>query len=169
MSTHDNTNNNKTEVRNKISQWIQDEGFELLPEEDPYTDFTLKIKYSQNETAYVLMRKDRKDSISVYTSSDFSPLDRKAFSNLSPGKKREFIDAISASLLNLNLHFIFHPNPEQMQYLQITKDIFFDGLTKDRFFDIICRVLSGMGLAHMAYYKYLNPNGSNSSLRCLFL
>ena len=160
-----NNIDNKTQVRNKISQWIQDEGFELLPEEHP-NDFALKIKYSENETAYVIMRKDRKDSITVYTRSDFSPLDQKAFSNLSSGKKREFIDVISASLLNLNLHFRFHPNPEQMQSLEIKKDIFFDGLTKDRLFEVIDRVLSSMQLAHMAYFKYLpNPYSSDSSLR----
>jgi|SRR5215469_4693223 len=128
----------------------------------PYTDFAFTIKYSENETAYVIMRKDRKDSITVYTRSDFSPLDQKEFSNLSPGKKREFIDVICASLLNLNLHFRFHPDPEQMQYLEIKKDIFFDGLTKDRLFEVIDRVLSSMQLAHMSYFKYLpNPNGSS--------
>jgi hypothetical protein len=164
-----NNTNDKTQVSNKVRQWIEDEGFQLLPEEDPYNDFTFKIRYSENETAYVLMRKDRKDSITVYARSDFSPLDRKAFSNLPPGKKREFINAISASLFNLNLHFEFQPNVEQMKYLHIKKDIFFDGLTKDRFFDTICKVLSGMQLANMAYYQHLNPNGSNSSLRCLFL
>jgi hypothetical protein len=169
LSKTANNTDNKTQWRNKISQWIQDEGFPLLPEENPYNDFAFKIKYSENETAYVVMRKDRKDSITVYTRSDFSPLDRKAFSNLPSGKKREFIDAIAASLLNLNLHFRFHPNHEQMESLEITKDIFFDGLTKDRLFEVIDRILSGMQLAHMAYYKYLPQPEGGTSLRCLFL
>jgi hypothetical protein len=164
------TEDNKKQVSSKISQWIQDEAFQLLPEEDPYTDLALKIKYSENETAYVIMRKDRIDSITVYTRSDFSPLDQKAFSSLSSSKKGEFIDAITASLFNLNLHFRFHPNPEQMQSLEIKKNIFFDGLTKDRLFEVVDRVLSGMELAHTAYFKYFpNQNDSNSSLRCLFL
>jgi hypothetical protein len=99
-------------------------GFPLLPEEDPYNDFAFKIKYSENETAYVIMRKDRKDSITVYKRSDFSPLDQKAFSNLSPGKKREFIDVICASLVNLNLHFRFHPQLSWQEEggLKMTKD-----------------------------------------------
>src|SRR5215469_16949563 len=158
------TEDSKKQVSSKISQWIQDEGFPLLPEEDPYTDFAFKIIYSENETAYVIMRKDRKDSITVYTRSDFSPLDQKAFSNLSSSKKREFIDAVSASLFNLNLHFRFHSKPERIQSLEIKKDIFFDGLSKDRLFEVIDRVLSSMQLAHMSYFKYL-PNPDGSSLR----
>jgi hypothetical protein len=69
----------------------------------------------------------------------------------------------------MNLHFAFEPDAEQMKSLLIKKDIFLDGLTKNLFFDTIDRVLSSMQLAHMAYFKYLEPDGSSSSLRCLFL
>ena len=48
LSKTANNIDNKTQVRNKISQWIQDERFELLPEEDPYTDFAFKIKYAED-------------------------------------------------------------------------------------------------------------------------
>jgi hypothetical protein len=56
------TDQSQEESRNlSEDQYRLDEGFPLLPEEDPYTDFAFKIIYSEDETAYVIMRKDRKD------------------------------------------------------------------------------------------------------------
>jgi hypothetical protein len=170
VSKTTNNTNNKTQISSKITQWLKDEEYSFAPYDNPYTDFCLQIKDPDNEVIYVGMRKDRKDSVIVYTRSDLSKLDKEAFSSLPTDMKQNFIFALHSILLSLNLHYDIKPSTEQMEYLEITKDIFFDGLTKDKFFDTIDRVSSSMRLAHMAYFKYLpRPKGSNSSLRCLFL
>ena len=169
MST-DNTNNNKAEISNKIRQWLQEEGYDFNPFEDPYNDFCFEIKTPDDDVILIGMRKDRKDSITIYARSDLSKLDRQAFSTLHTHTKDEFVYAFTSSLLGLNLLFDILPNIEHMEYLQIQKCIFFDGLTKNLFFDTIDRVLAGKDLARIAYFKYLaKPEGSDTSLRCLFL
>lgn len=169
MTTGDNTSN-KAGISKKITQWLYEEGLSVVPFEDPYYDFSFEIKTPNDDIILIGMRKDRRDSITIYTRSDLPTLDRKAFSTLKAEMRDEFIYALSSGLLGLNLPFDILPNIERMEYLQIEKDIFFDGLTKNLFFDTIDRVISGKDLARIAYFKYLpKPEGSDASLRCLFL
>ena len=161
-NTTDSNANNKTHVSSKITEWLQDEGYTFVPYEDPYTDFCLHIKEPNNPPIFVGMEKDSKDSVMVYTRSDLSQFDKKAFSTFQTNVKKEFIFALASSLSNLILPYRIHPSSEQMEYLEIKKYIFFDGLTKDRFFDTIDRVLAGIYLARMVYDKYLyKGNDSN--------
>jgi hypothetical protein len=171
MSTTANNNaNNKTQVSNKINQWLKEEKYSFVPFELPYFDFGLEIKEPRNDIIRIGMETDKKDSVIVYTRIDFDPLEGKAYSTLQTDMKHEFIYALASGLLGLNLLYHIHPDIEHLEYLDIRKYIFFDGLSKDRFFNTIDRVLSGKGLARLAYFKYLpKPKGSNSSLRSLFL
>jgi hypothetical protein len=157
-----NDSNNKRHVSSKTTEWLKDEGYTFVPYEDPSTDFCLHIKELDNPPIFVGMEKDSKDSVMVYTRIDLSELDKKAYSTLHTNVKKEFPFALASSLSNLVLPYQIHPNTEQTEYLEMKKNIFFDGLTKDRFFDTMDRVLAGIYLARMAYDKYLyKGNDSN--------
>jgi hypothetical protein len=79
MSTDDNASNSKKGVSNKIRQWLQEEGLSVTPFEDPYNDFSFEVDTPDDDVSFLIgMRKDRTDSITVYTRSNLSKLDRRS-------------------------------------------------------------------------------------------
>jgi hypothetical protein len=170
LSKNNNTSaKNKKDVIDKITDWLGQEGISFNLTEDPYADFNLEIEYPTTQVIHIMMYKNKNDSITVITKVSFSTLDKKAFTSLSEDIKKDFILTLNSSLSSMNLLYSHQPNPERMEHLLIQKRLFFDGLTKDRFFDILDRIYNGMNLANWTYTKYLSKGkNSLSSLSSFF-
>jgi hypothetical protein len=63
-------------------------------------------------------------------------------------QKRFYFD-LELALLQMNVHFIIKKNMEELQSLEISKVIFFDGLTKDTFFNTIDTVRNSIEIARI--------------------
>jgi hypothetical protein len=159
----------RSEIISNITDWLREEGIAFELKSSPYLDFDLEVEYQTKRYAHIIMDKNKKDSIAIFVRIEFSELDKKAFVKLDENTKKEFLIALSSSLCNMNLPHSVHPQADKMEYLHIEKRIFFDGLSKDRLFDILDRVFNGMGLAYLTYSKYLSQGrDSSASLSSFF-
>jgi hypothetical protein len=103
---------------------------------------------------------EKKDSIRFKASAYLSPDDQRAFSRLDKGKKDSFLKAVRYSLLSTDLDHNLVPDGDILQHISVTKVIYFDGLTKDRFFDTILLLKRALGLLDLAYYEHLRYKSS---------
>lgn len=63
-------------------------------------------------------------------------------------QKRFYFD-LELALLQMNVHFIIKKNMQELQSLEISKVVFFDGLTKDTFFNTINTVRNSIEIARI--------------------
>lgn len=154
----------RNDIVSKVSEWLGQEGMTFTLKPNPYADFDLLVEYPNKSNVNVLFEKNKKDSMLFATNIKFDDEQKKAFAYLKPHLKSEFLIATSSYLCSMNLIHSAQPNQDKMEYLHIEKRLFFDGLTKETFFDTLNRVLNGIGLAVLTYTKYLSKDkGINST------
>lgn len=155
----------KSEVIDKIWNWIDEEKYDFKALEEPCAGSPIQIEFLKNRYIIVWVEKDKNDSVLVFARINFSPEEQKVFAHLKEDKKKEFFFAIITPLMEMNLRHSVHPNPDKAEYFHIEKRIYFDGLTKDRFFDTVEKVYKGMGIVKSTYVNYLaKGSGSHNSL-----
>jgi hypothetical protein len=123
------TNGKKDEVAEKIKNWLCEEGFQVNEDQDTNTDFHFQI---QNPNVSIIIEKQKLDRVSLATYVAFPELDQRmiAFMN-KEGKK--FFWNLRDKLIGINVGYTIHPSMEKVERVDITKVIYFDGLTKNTF------------------------------------
>jgi hypothetical protein len=107
------------------------------------------------EGFYVLFPTNKLDSI--ITISEVIGLDRKSqksYASLAVSedgilKQNRFYFDLQLALLQKNVFFAFKENVRKLQSLEVFKVVFFDGLTKDSFFDGIFTVTSAIAITRI--------------------
>jgi hypothetical protein len=89
------------------------------------------------------------------------PDDQRAYSRLDWERKDSFLRAVRWALLNIDVDHQISPNADILQSISITKTIYFDGLTRDRFFNSVLLLKRAFGLLDLAYCDHLRFGSSN--------
>jgi hypothetical protein len=153
----------KSQVKNQVIKWLEEENLNPTEMVDPIADLNLGIAINDNEGFNIIFNKNKKDSFFVGTQIKFSKLDRHAFSTLPPERKSKFLQDLNYALLQINVEYLLHPNPENMEYVHVEKHIFFDSISKQKLFDAILLIRRAIELTKWCYQKHLTP-GRNSNL-----
>lgn len=156
--------NEKKEVIERITRWINEEHYLIRMQtyKDRYADFHAAVQYNRYKVS-IIIRKDRKDMVSIVSRQNFSDQDKKIFSHLREEKKKPFFEDLEFSLLPMNISYSVHPDRNKMEYVHLEKSIYFDGLTKDRFYDSIFAVVRALHMTSLLYIKYLSSGSRASS------
>jgi hypothetical protein len=149
--------NGKKETIDKIKRWINEEELNSNTSDDPYADFHTDIRFGSSKVNLIIS-KNKVDSIIVCTKSVFSVLDQKAFSGLSKDNKRSFMLGLKFSLSRLNIQYAIAPDENKVESIYMQKVVYFDGLSKDRLFEVIMSIVSAISIVNLTYEKYLHPN-----------
>ena len=166
----DNISSEKSTVIKKIQTWLDEENISIRDIEDEYSDFHIVAKISPVHDIDLVIRKDRIDSIIVVQNMNLSDEDKRTFAHLAKAKKLEFVRDLKLSLLHLGIDYAIQPDSERLEYVQMSRKIYFDGLTKDRFFDTIFHVQRAMEIMRLKYETHLYHGTSDKSyLNSLFI
>jgi hypothetical protein len=153
--------NNRDEVVGRIIEWLNVETLAYTLKENDSERFRATIELSQNLNLDIQLTSQRPDCITLLTHAYLGPDDQRAYSRLDQEKKESFLRAVRWSLLNIDVDHQITPNADTLQSIFITKTIYFDGLTRDRFFDSVLLLKRAFGLLDLAYGDHLRFRSSN--------
>ncbi len=120
-----------------IEEWLDDEGFSCWKLSDKKSCFSFKIAKDEYPPLMVLQPKGRYDSVLVTGNVRFSSEDQKKLSALPEQEKNFLLFDLRMVLLSTECRSQFTPSLKSWDSIRLSKTVFYDGLTKDRFFEIV--------------------------------
>jgi hypothetical protein len=153
--------NNRDEVVGRIIEWLNVEALSYTLREKDSDRFRATIELSQNLNLDIQLTSQRPDRVTLLTHAYLGPDDQRAYSRLDQERKESFLRAVRWSLLNIDVDHQITPNADTLQSIFVTKTIYFDGLTRDRFFDSVLLLKRAFGLLDLAYGDHLRFRSSN--------
>lgn len=125
------------EVRMRIEEWLGDEGFKLWKIPDQDTHFSYKLNRDDGHPLVVLQPRTKADSIQVVGEIKLNKKNQEKLLAIPEKEKRFLLFDLRMGLLSTGCRWKFLPTLESWNTIQLSKDVFFDGFSKDRFFEII--------------------------------
>jgi hypothetical protein len=159
---------NQRDIIKKVINWLREEGLE--PQEITHlrkdacyygvvvisneAEKTAKQKEEKQrrEAFHILFPIDRLDSLIISEIIILDLQSQKSYASLAAKpngilEQNRFYFDLERALLQMNVNFIIKKNMRELKSLEIYKVIFFDGLTKDTFFDTINTVHNSLEIA----------------------
>ena len=151
----------------EVTDWLRQEGYEpqnithlrkdaryygvVITDETKKTDLAEK---QNREGFHILFPIDRLDSLRVSEIIIFDLQSQKSYASLADKtngifEQNTFYFDLKLALLKMNVYFLIKKNMRELQSLEISKVIFFDGLTKDTLFNTINAVHNSIEIARI--------------------
>jgi hypothetical protein len=89
--------------------------------------------------------------VSLITRVVFDEQHKAAWQNLPEDEKMRFMRDLQILLLQINLLYNIKINTQEIDNVELKRHIFFDGLTKDIFYDCVVSVLRGLQAIVLVY------------------
>jgi hypothetical protein len=155
------------ETIKKVIGWLREEGLE--PQEITHlrkdaryygvvisneAEKTEQREKQRREAFHILFPINRLDSLSISEIIILDLQSQKSYASLASTpngilEQNRFYFDLQLALLQMNVYFIIKKNIRQLQSLEISKVIFFDGLTKDTLFNTINTVHNSVEIARI--------------------
>lgn len=148
--------NNNDELKNKITNWMLEEGGACSQINDPNVDFRLRIKWGY--TMDVVKAKGLKRIVYTadlsFEAEDFS----KVFKKLSDEEKREFLADLRIHLSKFPMDYTIHPETvDSLESISFSRPAYLeDIITKTSFMESLDVIYRGMNLASIFCTRRLN-------------
>jgi hypothetical protein len=146
---------NQRDTIKKVVDWLIEEGLE--PKEITHlrkdacyygvvisdeAEKTERREQQRRKAFHILFPIDRLDSLSISEIIIFDLQSQKSYASLAAKnsgilEQNRFYFDLELALLQMNVYFVINKNMRELQSLEISKVVFFDGLTKHRFFNTI--------------------------------
>ena len=139
-----------------IPKWLNEEKARFDQVQDSVADLNVAVTVSTMHRVNVIVNKESLDSVLFITSIGFSPDDQNTFSHLKEDARRKFLRAIKRDLINIGVAFATPPNEMNVQSIQMSKTVYFDGLTKNSFFETLLTVSRALMAVQLSYETYLS-------------
>lgn len=143
-----------------MKQWLDEEKLQYTLKDISSTSFKATLQLTASFRVAIEVPEETADSVRFLASAYLTPADQRSFSRLSDGKKDSFLKTVRHSLFSLDVDHNLVPDGNFLQHISIAKVIYFDGLTKDKFFDTILLLKRALGLLNLAYCEHLRYNSS---------
>lgn len=158
---------NQRDTIKKVIDWLREEGLEPqeithLRKDACYNGVVIsneaeKEEQGENqrrEASHILFPIDRLDSLSISEIIILDLQSQKSYASLAAKPNRileqnRFYFDLKLALLQMNVYFIIKKIMRELQSLEISKVIFFDGLTKDTLFNTINTVRNSIKIARI--------------------
>lgn len=153
-------NNEVISVKKKILKWLQEEKYEIeqLDDKDKKCYFKFSVgRTSKGPRFLILQPNHRTDSLAFILPLTMGKKEKKAFENTSTEERENLIDKlrINVALSGTGSILNFHPNPKSFRSINLTKFVYYDGLSKDRFFETIEVLLNLEVMVLLTFFKPL--------------
>jgi hypothetical protein len=140
-----------SEVGKTIEEWLDDEGFSVWKLADKKTSFSFKMTRDESPPLLVLQPQSKSDSLLVTTDVRLTDEDQEKLSSM-PEKEKEFmLFDLKMVLLSTECRCQFTPSSKSWNLIRVSKPVFYDGLTKDRFFETVDTVTRAASLVILTF------------------
>jgi hypothetical protein len=158
---------NQRDTINKVIDWLREEG--LKPQEITHlrkdacyyevviskeAEKTEQREKQRREAFHILLPIDRLDSLSISEIIILDLQSQKSYASLAAKtngilEQNRFYFDLKLALLKMNVYFIIKKNIRELQSLEISKVLSFDGLTKNTLFNTINTVHNSIEIARI--------------------
>jgi hypothetical protein len=156
---------NQKDIICKVKSWLREEGFEPkeithLRKDASYYGVVVSERAEETnlgeiqrrEAFHILFPNDRLDSLSISEIIILDLQSQKSYASLADRpsgilEQNTFYFDLKLALLQMNVNFAIKKNMRELQSLEISKVVFFDGLTKDTLFETINTVHNSIEIA----------------------
>ena len=149
--------NGSDSLQSKIFDWLKEEDYKPNPKEDitDANDFLLDI-FVQLVNITIAKPKSYK-RIVIGTGIILPDEDQNLYKSLNQKVRREFKFEVLKDLLTMKLAFGSIPQDFEHEFksIQIMDTIYYDGLSKDRLFNVINKVIRGYAILMLNFEKYI--------------
>ena len=146
------------EYADKIKKWIKEEAYEFDERPDIETKLTIDIKEDKYTIISIAFHKDSLDSIIIAANMEFNEKEQNMLKSLK--NRNEIVWDIRKFLILMHLDPRFPIITDNIKELYFQKIIFFDNLTKDRFFEVLTDISNSISLIRGTFLK-LGQHSSN--------
>lgn len=127
-------------MQEKIQNWLIEEGYKVSKQNDPKTYFTIIAEHGTGMKIGVSQSLESTDRITVSGTVEF-PED--GLHGLAQDERLNLLWDLRFALMASELMFVMVPNGQLPNKVHILKNVWYDGLTKDRFMNVAQRVVEG--------------------------
>lgn len=139
------------EIIEKVTKWLRDEAYE--PEEVPHTHpdvtYFAKIRIDEKSGFHIGFSVKNSDNVPISKIIAFKQDYQKAYASLSTVEQNRFFFDLKLGLLQMNVLYNLEKGVRQLESIEVFKPIYFDGLTKDKFFDTVFTVHNAIEIARI--------------------
>jgi len=167
----------------KVVEWLREEGLE--PQEITHlrkdacyygvvisdqAEKTEQTEKKRREAFHILFPIDKLDSLRISEIVIFDLKSQKSYTSLATKtngilEQNRFYFDLELALLQMNVYFVIKKNIRELQSLEISKVVFFDGLTKGTFFNAIDTVRNSIEIARIKIDQLRDSVLSSNSSR----
>jgi hypothetical protein len=145
------------EARGRIKTWLDEEDYryaQLMGKQTQNTLFNYLVTLPSGTTINIFQPSHKKDSICVSTGLAFTPEQKRLFSQKTKTERNEILSEMQFKLASVDVEFSF-TGGEIPNTIRIDHPIYYDALTKDRFFKAIGTVYKALLIAAWAFTQSL--------------
>lgn len=158
---------NQVDTIRKVIDWLREEGLEpqeithLRKDASYYgvvtsdkAEKTDQREGQRREAFHILFPIDKLDSLSISEIIILDHQSQKSYASLADRangilEQNTFYFDLKLALLQMNVYFVIKKNMRELQSLEISKVVFFDGLTKDTLFNTINIIHNSIEIARI--------------------
>jgi hypothetical protein len=145
---------NKEEAVEKILKWLNYEQWKYsVRDNEPNFHLVCKVDLSQDNGFLVCIEKTV-ERVIIFSKIKFSDEDLSNY-KLSAEKYRFWID-LKTYLILMNVSTKIEPNLDALESIELSKWIYFDGLTQNKFIDTITKVTDAIELCNIMWAKFVD-------------
>ena len=145
---------NKEEVAEKIFKWLDFERWKYnINANEPNYFLIYKVDTSENSGFKVCIEKIV-DRVIILSKIKFSQEDLSNY-RLSAEKYKFWIE-LKTYLILMNVSTKIEPNLDELQSIELSKWIYFDGLTQDKFIDTTTKITDALDLCKIMWTKFVD-------------
>ncbi len=135
---------NKKQAIAKFEGWLKEENYPLLAKETDNADYFATVNTVPK--FYIVIQKNKIDRIDLGTDINLISQGQNIMSSIEEKNRSSLIFNLQAELLHMHLICAFRPSFDKADKIEIRTYIYFDGLTKDKFFDKILEIMRAYAL-----------------------
>ena len=127
------------DVRDRIKTWLVQEDIfkEEVPSESLYYQIAAEYPARSGRHLSIIQPRGHEDMVVIFSRIMLADVHQKAIMHLLPQQKERLMWQIRYDLLFRQSSFEIEPAGEDMRSIRFTREIYYDGLTKDRLMEAI--------------------------------
>ncbi len=155
--------NNGNEVARQIIQWLKIGGVAYRLKQNDSDTFRTIVRLSQNLDLNIQLTSLRPSRLTLSTDAYLAPDDQIAYFRLDREKKNPFFE-LSVGRYSISMwdHQI-NPDGYTILSISVTKTVYFDGLTMNKFFGFILLLKRAFALRELTYCDHVRFSSSHIS------
>ena len=127
------------DTRDKIKSWLTEEGLfkEELQSEGLYIQIAAEFPLGSGRHLSIIQPRDHEDLIVVFSRIVLADVHQRALSAMAPKKREQLLWQMRYDLLFQESNFEMEPIGADMRSIRFTREIFYDGLTKNKLMEVV--------------------------------